>query len=472
MHIHPVILAGGGGTRLWPLSREQYPKQFQKLIGKKSLLQETLTRVQSPIFEKPLILCQHDHRFITAEQLRETQHEIEMMILEPQPRNTAAAAIVAALYYAEKNPDALLLLLPADHTISEANLFLTSVQKAISSAQQGNIITFGITPSYAETGYGYIEKGEPVSDVLYSVSRFVEKPEAEIAATYVEQGYLWNSGIFLSTAQSLVEAAEKYAPTILQSCRAALRRGARDHDFYRLDAYSFCNAPAISLDYAIIEKAENIMVLQVPFAWSDVGTWRAIYDTMPKDVDANALHGDAMQENCTSCLIHSEGVFTAALGVENLVIVATQDAVLVTQRDKAQDLRHFVEKLKNERRKEVIEHQRVFRPWGFYDVLDAQENARVKRISLRPYARLSLQRHTQRAEHWVVVSGTARITRGHEIFDLHTHESTFIAPGMLHRIENLFDTPLEIIEIQSGAHLSEDDIVRYEDAYGRVAVAS
>ena len=468
--IIPVILSGGSGTRLWPLSRRSRPKQFLPLIGDNSLFAETLGRVGADGWGAPLIVSADEHRFLVAECCRETQTTPQEIVLEPVPRNTAPAIATAALVAVEQDPDAVLLVLPSDHVIAEETVFREMVNKALPTAEAGDLVTFGVTPTAPETGYGYIRTGAALDGVEggYRVDGFVEKPDAVAAEAYLADGdYLWNSGMFLFQAKTFLEELDRYHPNILACCRRAIEGAERDLDFLRLDAEAFGANEAISVDYAVMEKTERAAVFRLACDWNDVGSWSAIAGLSEADIGGNVVDGDGIVLDCVNTYVRSEKLLVAALGVRDLAIVATDDAVLVLPKDRAQEVGRVIDALKVLGREEAVAHSRVYRPWGNYQNLDEGDGFLVKQIIVNPGAQLSLQRHNHRAEHWVVVDGTARVTRGDEVFDLGPNQSTFIPLGAVHRIENPGDKPLRIIEVQAGDHISEDDIERLEDVYNR-----
>lgn len=472
VHIHPVILSGGAGVRLWPMSREQYPKQFLPLCSDRSMLQDTALRVADPaVFAKPLIICNQEHRFVIAEQLRQAGLEAARIVLEPVGRNTAAAAAIAALIIAEQDPDGQLLLLPADHVIQDQAAFLNAVATAAGAATAGHLATFGIVPTAPETGYGYIRRGEAIDgqDGAFCVAAFVEKPPREQAERYVaEKSFFWNSGMFLLPARRYLAELERWEPAVLKACRAALAKGHSDLDFFRLEEEAFAAAPSTSIDYAVMERTDAAAVVPCSIGWTDVGAWSALWDIGVKDDGGNVCQGDAIAWDSRNCYVRSEdGALVAVLGLSDTVVVATEDAVLVAAKDRAQDIKPLVEHLKAQGRDEPRQHRRVHRPWGYYQSLHAGDRFQVKRLTVVPGARLSLQKHYHRAEHWVVVNGTALVTRGEEQILLRENESVYIPLGTPHRLENPGKVPLNLIEVQSGSYLGEDDIVRFDDHYGR-----
>ncbi|MCW2238554.1 mannose-1-phosphate guanylyltransferase/mannose-6-phosphate isomerase [Azospirillum canadense] len=469
--IVPVLLSGGAGVRLWPMSRELYPKQFLKLCSDKSLLQETALRVADrERYAAPIVVCNHEHRFIIAEQMREIGVQPDAVILEPHARNTAAACAVGALRALAVNPDALILVLPADHTIGNLAAFSQAIDRAAEAASAGHLVTFGIAPTGPETGYGYIRRGSPLRnqpDVHHVVS-FTEKPERAVAERYLAEGsYSWNSGMFLLPASTLVDELARYAPTVLNAARASLDRGRTDLDFYRLDADSFAQAPSISIDHAVMEQTDKAVEVPCDIDWADVGSWASLWQVGSKDRDGNVTHGDALTFGARDCYVRSEGPLTAVLGVDNVIVVNTGDAVLVAARDEVRNIKAVVEHLQRAGRTEPTTHRLVHRPWGSFQSIHAGERFQVKCLTVNPGARLSLQKHYHRAEHWVVVKGTALVTRDHEERLVYENESVYLPMGSVHRLENPGKVPLHLIEVQSGSYLGEDDIVRMEDTYGR-----
>jgi mannose-1-phosphate guanylyltransferase/mannose-6-phosphate isomerase len=469
--IHPVILSGGSGTRLWPMSRTHYPKQFLPLAGDQSLLQQAALRVAGvPGFAAPLVIANEEHRFLIAEQLREIGVVPQALLLEPVGRNTAPAIAVAALRLIDADLASLMLVMPSDHTIDDPAAFRAAVERATVAARAGFLVTFGVTPERAETGYGYIERGKalPGSEGAFKVARFVEKPDAATAERYVASGeFFWNSGIFLFPAALYVSELEQLRPDMLESCRRALSGARCDDDFVRLDKAAFAECPADSVDYAVMERTARAAVVPVRMGWSDLGSWVALWDAAQKDADCNALVGNVVAEDAKNCYLRSEAGLVAALGVEDMVVVATKDAVMLAPRGRAQDVRSLVARLVAENRGEAEALPRVHRPWGSYETLHAGHRVQVKHIIVNPGGKLSLQMHHHRAEHWVVVQGTARIRRGDDEIMLTEDQSTYIPLGTKHRLENPGKIPLHVIEVQSGAYLDEDDIVRFEDTYGR-----
>ncbi|HXM81929.1 MAG TPA: mannose-1-phosphate guanylyltransferase/mannose-6-phosphate isomerase [Burkholderiales bacterium] len=469
--LYPVILCGGTGTRLWPLSRRLRPKQFLPLVTDRTLLQDTILRIaQLPETEPPIVIGNHEHRFLVAEQLNELGIRPAVQILEPAGRNTAPALAVAALYVHRSDPDGLLLVLPSDHAIADVSAFREAVLAAGRIAERDLLTTFGIQPTEPHTGYGYVELGEPLPGERdsYRIRRFVEKPDAKTAQGYVDSGrFLWNSGMFMLPARLLLKELRTFRTEILAAAEKALDAAARDLDFLRLDAAAFEASPAESIDYAVMEKTSRGAVVRADIGWSDVGSWSALWDIGNKDQAENATRGDVHVQDASGCYIWSDSRLVFALGVKDLVIIETDDAVLVAERSRAQQVKDIVARLDREARSEHVSHTRVYRPWGYYESIDAGERFQVKRIMVKPGEALSLQMHRQRAEHWVVVSGLARVTRDDHVYDVRENESTFIPLGAKHRLENPTDKPLYLIEVQSGAYLGEDDIVRFDDRYNR-----
>lgn len=472
LRIFPVILSGGAGVRLWPMSREQYPKQLLPLYSERSMLQDTAQRVADPArFAEPLVICNQEHRFLIAEQMRQAGFGKARIVLEPVGRNTAAAAAVAALLVAEQEPDGQILLLPADHVILDQDMFLKTVTSAAAAASAGHLTTFGIVPTAPETGYGYIRRGDAIDgqDDAFHVAAFVEKPPREQAERYVaEKNFFWNSGMFLLPVRQYLAELERWEPAVLDTCRKALAQGRSDLDFFRLDEEAFAACPNISIDYAVMERTAAAAVVPCSIGWTDVGAWSALWDIGRKDEHGNVHHGDTIAWDSRDCYARSEdGALIALLGMTDTVVVATEDAILVAAKDRAQDIKPLVEHLKKQGRNEPLLHRRVHRPWGFYQSLHAGDRFQVKRLTVAPGARLSLQKHYHRAEHWVVVNGTALVTRGEEQILLRENESVYIPLGTAHRLENPGKVPLNLIEVQSGSYLGEDDIVRLDDHYGR-----
>jgi mannose-1-phosphate guanylyltransferase/mannose-6-phosphate isomerase len=467
--IHPVIMSGGAGSRLWPLSRQLYPKQLLPLAGERTMIQETAERVKGLHFASPFVVCNQEHRFLIAEQLREDGVKDPTIVLEPVGRNTAPVAAIASLLLAEKDPSALVLLMPADHVVEDKAAFAQAVEIATAAAREGAIATFGIQPQGPETGYGYIQRGEAtLTKGAYRVKRFVEKPDRDTAQSYLDAGdYFWNSGIFMFRAKTYLDELEQFEPEIAAQCREAVAKGRKDLDFFRLDDEAFTASPSKSIDYAVMERTTHAVVVPVDMGWSDVGSWQSLWEIAARDNAGNAKDGDVVALNVKNSYLRSEGPLVAAVGVEDVVVVATQDAVLVTRRGATQDVKKIVEEIERSGRHHHMHHRRVFRPWGSYDSIDHGERFQVKRIIVNPGGKLSLQMHHHRAEHWIVVAGTARVTCDDKVFMLNENESTFIPLGAKHRLENPGAIPLHLIEVQCGSYLGEDDIVRFEDTYGR-----
>lgn len=464
----PVIMTGGSGTRLWPLSRKQFPKQFLNLTSQDSMLQETLKRLVGIECDSPLLLANENHRFLVAEQVRQSGFSQSRIVLEPFGRNTAPALAVAALMEARRDPEHLLLVLAADHVIEDVAEFQQAVGRASQLAEQGRLVTFGIVPDAAETGYGYIRRGQPAGEQGFNVAEFVEKPDLATARDYVASGeFYWNSGMFLFKAGAFLQELERYAPELLACCREVVDSLQADADFSRISPELFEHCDDISVDYAVMEHTDLAAVVPLSVGWNDVGSWSALWQLSEKDDQGNALRGDIISQNSQNCLVTAEHRLVATVGVEDLIVVETKDAVMVAHRDQVQDVKKVVEQLKREQRSEADSNRQVFRPWGHYDSVDGGERYQVKRIFVEPGARLSVQMHHHRAEHWVVVSGTARVVcDGKEIL-LTENQSTYIPVGAVHSLENPGKIPLEVIEVQSGTYLGEDDIVRLDDIYGR-----
>ena len=468
----PVILSGGAGTRLWPLSRELYPKQLLALTGERTMIQQTALRLEGLAAGGPVVVCNEAHRFLVAEQLRQLGIEPQAIVLEPMGRNTAPAIALAAhaaikAAGAGAAGDPQLLVLPADHVIRDVPAFHKAVHLAVGAAQQGQLVTFGIVPTTPETGYGYIQRG-PASGGVHRIARFVEKPSAAVAKEFVVSGdYYWNSGMFLFGARRYLEELARFAPAIASTCGEAFAAAKADLDFTRIDKQLFGACPADSIDYAVMEKTSDAVVVPLAAGWSDVGSWAALHEASEPDAHGNVSRGDVICEDSQGCYLYSESRLVSAVGLKDHVVVETKDAVLVAPRSRVQDVKKLVFKLKEQGRYEHSLHREVFRPWGSYDSIENGPRFQVKRLKVKPGAVLSLQLHHHRAEHWIVVSGTAKITRGEEVFLLEENQSTYIPIGVRHRIENPGKIPLHIIEVQSGSYLGEDDIVRLEDHYGR-----
>ncbi len=468
--IIPVILSGGSGTRLWPVSRKSFPKQFWALASAKPMLAETALRAAGPGFAPPIVVASQAHRFVIAEQLREAGTSGARIVLEPVGRNSAPAIAIAALLAAETDPDSVLWIMAADAAITKPGALQEAVACAAAAARAGHVATFGMNPTAPETGYGYIAQGAPMAGLegVCRLERFVEKPDlARARAMLAEGGYLWNSGMFMFTARVVMEELERHAPAVLAAAKAALAASVTDLDFIRLGAAEFAAAPDISIDYAVAEPTTRAVVVPADIGWSDVGSWTALAALTPHDEAGNSAQGDALFEGTKNCFVRSEGMLTALLGVEELIVVTTPDAVLVASKAEAQNVKKIVERLKAEKRPEADQHPRVYRPWGYYEGLTLGERFQVKRIVVWPGQKLSLQKHFHRAEHWVVVNGVALVTRDAEQKLLQENESIYLPLGSVHRLENPGKIPLTLIEVQSGAYLGEDDIVRFEDTYGR-----
>jgi mannose-1-phosphate guanylyltransferase / mannose-6-phosphate isomerase len=465
----PVILSGGAGTRLWPLSRELYPKQLLALLGARTMLQQTALRVGGLDCAGPVVVCNEAHRFLVAEQLRALKITPRAIVLEPFGRNTAPAIALAALAALRDagEVDPLLLVLPADHVIRDTAVFQQAVRTALPAAEAGQLVTFGIVPGSPETGYGYIQRGAP-HGAAYAITRFVEKPDLARARQFLSAGdYYWNSGMFLFRAGRYLSELTRLAPEMAAACRAAFESGRTDLDFTRVDGDAFEDCPSDSIDYAVLEKTTGAVVVPLDAGWSDVGSWSALHEASDADADGNVSHGDVMQEDSQGCYLYAESRLVATVGLKDHVVVETKDAVLVAPKNRVQDVKKLVNRLKEQGRYEHSLHREVFRPWGSYDRVESGPRFVVNRLRINPGASQSLQLHHHRAEHWVVVSGTARITRGDEVFLLEENQSAFIPIGVTHRIENPGRIPLHLIEVQSGSYLGDDDIVRLQDQYGR-----
>ncbi|QJD98773.1 mannose-1-phosphate guanylyltransferase/mannose-6-phosphate isomerase [Massilia forsythiae] len=471
MKIYPVILSGGAGTRLWPLSRAVLPKQLLPLVTDKTMLQETALRVRGwPGLMAPLVVCGNDHRFLVAEQLRDVGITPHAIMLEPSGRNTAPAVAAAAQFLKAQDPDAVMLVLPADHVIEKNEAFRMAVERAAALVQDGSLATFGVVPTAPETGYGYIRRGEPLPgcDDCYRIERFVEKPDTDTAKGFVtDGGYYWNSGMFMFRADRFLDEIGAHAPAIASAAANAVADAYRDLDFCRLDEAAFGASPSDSIDYAVMEHTRDGVVVSADIGWSDVGSWSALADVQQRDANGNVQRGDVYLDNTSNTLVRAESRIVAVVGVQDLVVVETQDAVLVAHKDQVQRVKNVVEHLKVQERTEHLHHTRVYRPWGSYEGIDHGDRFQVKRITVKPGEKLSLQMHHHRAEHWIVVSGTARVTCGDKVTLLAENESTYIPLGTTHRLENPGKLPLHLIEVQSGSYLGEDDIVRFEDIYQR-----
>lgn len=468
--VYPVILAGGSGSRLWPLSRESLPKQLLRLVGDKTLLQDTVLRAQRACEHAPILICSEQHRFLIAEQLRELGTPPGRIVLEPVARNTAAAAAIAALMVQKADDKGLVLLLPSDHFIGNFHAFATAVNAAARAAAHGYITTFGIQPTGPETGYGYIRMGAPLAEApdCRSVDRFVEKPDRASAQEMLAVGnHLWNGGMFAYDPAVFLSELARCEPLILEAAKAALDRSVSDLEFLRLDREAYALAPAKSVDYAVMEHTPKAAVCRFDAAWGDLGSWRSIWEVSASDAQGNVTTGDVMLEDVSGSFVRSDDRLTAVVGLDDVIVVSTTDAVLVSSKDRAQDVRAIVERLKAQGRREYRDNRITHRPWGSFEGIGIGERYQVKQITIKPGASISLQMHHHRAEHWIVVRGTARVTRGEETYLLQENESTFIPLGVKHRLENPGLIPLQIIEVQSGTYLGEDDIVRFEDRYGR-----
>ena len=468
--IVPVILSGGSGSRLWPLSREHYPKQLLAFIGEQTMLQETARRLEGALdVGRAVVICNEEHRFLVAEQLREIGRLPQDILLEPFGRNTAAALTLAALTIKAQAPNTVMLVMPADHMIRDLDAFHAAVKKGQHEALAGKLVTFGVVPTLPETGYGYIRKGARLaSGDVYQVDRFVEKPDAVTARAYLESGgYFWNSGIFMMTAERWLEEIQRFRPDIAEASTTAWREGRRDLDFFRIGKDAFSRCPSESIDYAVMEKTDSAVVIPLAAAWSDIGAWSSLWEASQRDSDGNVLRGDVAAVDTRDTLLIAKHRFVAAVGLRDVIVVETADAVLVAHKDRAQEVKAIVNFLKEAKRSEHVTHRKVYRPWGCYEGVDVGETFQVKRITVNPGAALSLQMHHKRAEHWIVVKGTAKVTRGDDVFTLIANQSTYIPIGTKHRLENPDTIPLEMIEVQSGSYLGEDDIVRFEDKYNR-----
>jgi mannose-1-phosphate guanylyltransferase/mannose-6-phosphate isomerase len=468
--IVPVILSGGSGTRLWPVSRESFPKQLWPLLSDRTLMQETALRAAGPEFAPPIVVCNQEHRFLIAEQLRAAGIHDARILLEPVGRNSAPAIAAAAVLVAETDPNAVLWMMAADASIADEPALRTALQVAATAARAGYVVTFGMRPTAAETGYGYIEIGAPLRDAagVHAVARFREKPDVETAARLVADGrHLWNSGMFVFTVGTLLEELETHAPDVLPAVRQAVADRTADLDFIRLGVAAFTSCPSISIDYAVAERSGRAAVVPADLGWSDVGSWSALWELGAKDSAGNVAVGDVVLEGAENCYVRSDGMLAAVVGLKDAVVVVTEDAVLAMHRGHAQDVKKIVERLKAAGRPEAVAHNRSYRPWGYYESLIQGDRFQVKRIVVMPSRQLSLQSHYHRAEHWVVVNGTARVTRDQDVLIVRENESVYLPLGCVHRLENPGRIPLTLIEVQSGAYLGEDDIVRLQDTYGR-----
>jgi mannose-1-phosphate guanylyltransferase/mannose-6-phosphate isomerase len=467
-HILPVIMCGGSGTRLWPASRDSMPKQFIDLLGEHSTFQTAVQRVTAPdVFLRPTVISSNDVRFIVAEQLAQIEAQADI-ILEPVQRDSAAAIAVAACHAARIHPETVVLVIAADHVIDDPAAFAASCRAAFEAAHQGYIMTLGVVPHYPATSYGYIQPGKGLEgNDAFRVDRFVEKPNAETAQSYIDQGFLWNSGNFMFRADVMIEELGRFQPEILAAAQQALERAVTDLDFIRLDQETFRQAPKISIDYAVMERTERAGVLPVSFSWSDIGSWGALWDASPRDEAGNALRGNVEMVEARNSLVHSDDILTTVVGIDDIVVVAKPDAVLVTSRSRSELVKDLVVSMRAKQRPEASEHIRMYRPWGWYQRIDRGSRFQVKRIMVQPGGRLSLQKHHHRAEHWVVVRGTAEVVVNQDAVMLHENESVYIPIGAVHRLTNPGRIPLELIEVQVGSYTGEDDIIRVEDVYGR-----
>jgi len=470
MKIVPVILSGGSGTRLWPLSRKEYPKQYLPLAGDNTMLQETILRLSGlDNLADPIIICNADHRFLVAEQCQQIDIKNPVILLEPVGRNTAPAIAAAALQSINSLDDAVLLVLSADHVIQDVDAFHQAINIANQQAQEGKLATFGIVPTDANTGYGYIRASKDDSDDAHKVEEFVEKPDLQTAQAYLEQGnYLWNSGMFMFKAATLIDELTVHSLDIVNSVNDAVNNAAQDLDFIRLDKQAFESSPSDSIDYALMEKSDNVVVVPLDAQWNDIGAWSALHEIGIKDTNGNVIKGDVITQDTTNTYINANHHIVATIGVDNLIVVDTSDATFIATQDKAQEVKSLVESLQSDGRDEGVMHRKVYRPWGWYDSIESGKHFQVKRLHVNPGAELSLQMHHKRAEHWVVVSGTATVVNGEDTSTLKEGESTYIPIGTTHSLENQTNKPLEVIEVQSGVYLGEDDIVRFKDIYGRI----
>ena len=467
--IVPVIMCGGAGTRLWPVSRESMPKQFVPLVGPDSTFQQVLARIDDPeLFDKPIVITNTDFRFVVAEQLRDRGIAADI-VLEPVRRDSGPAVTVAALLGAMRNPDAIVLVLAADHVIRKPEAFRDACRQAAHAAAQGQIVTFGITPTHPATNYGYIRPGAAFDGTaVRTAEAFVEKPDAATAAGYMADGYLWNSGNFLFQAATMLDEIERFEPEMATAAKEAVAGIRHDLDFLRLAAEPFARAPKKSIDYAVMERTRRAAVVPADLGWSDVGSWSAVWEVLDRDRDGNAVEGPVVVMDSRDSLVRSDGsVLTTVIGLDNVVVVATEDAVLVASREKSEGVKALVERLKSQNARAAVEHRRIYRPWGYYQDVDLAERYRVKRIVVKPGSKLSLQKHFHRSEHWVVVKGIAEVTLGEDIRSVHENESIYIPLEGVHRLANPGRIPLELIEVQVGSYLGEDDIVRLDDVYGR-----
>lgn len=466
----PVILSGGNGSRLWPLSRQLNPKQFLPIADDSlSMLQATIRRLDGLHVSPPCLICNEEHRFLAAEQLRTLGIDNASILLEPVGRNTAPAVALAAIQALEKEHDPVLLVLAADHLIKDVDAFHRAIETALPFAQAGKLVTFGIVPTHAETGYGYLQKGASAGEGGYAVQSFVEKPDSETAERYLASGeHFWNSGMFMFRASRYLEELQRWQPEMLDACRRASAQSEQDMHFVRIGKEAFAACPEDSIDYAVMEKTEDAVMVPLDAGWSDIGSWSALWDVSDKDAQGNVHKGDVLSHDSHNNYVHADYRLVTTVGVENLIIVETKDTIMVAHKDKAQEVKRIVEQLKREERCEHLNNREVYRPWGMYDSIDQGQRYQVKRITVKPGAKLSVQMHHHRAEHWIVVSGTAQVTNGDETYMVTENQSTFIPIGQIHALENPGMIPLELIEVQSGTYLGEDDIVRFSDNYGRV----
>ncbi|MGI2140649.1 mannose-1-phosphate guanylyltransferase/mannose-6-phosphate isomerase [Shewanella baltica] len=470
MKITPIIMAGGSGSRLWPLSRQQFPKQFLTLLGTQSMLQATIARLKDIEHAPAIVICNEEHRFVVAEQFLQSKTANSGIILEPVGRNTAPAIALAAFKALSEGSDPLLLVLAADHVIKDEKAFCDSVNRAVTLAGNGDLVTFGIVPTQVETGYGYIKRGEiGDSGIGYKVAQFVEKPSYDVANEYVNSGdYYWNSGMFLFKASVYLAELKLYRPDIFTACEKAMSETVSDFDFVRINKESFESCPDESIDYAVMEKTHHAVVVPMDCGWSDVGSWSALWEVSDKDDNGNVFRGDVISHDSQNIYVNASDKLVTTIGLNDVVIVETKDAILVSKMSAVQQVKGIVQQLKSNERNEWLHHREVYRPWGQYDSIDNGDRFQVKRITVKPGAKLSVQMHHHRAEHWIVVSGTAKVTNGEKVILLTENQSTYIPVGVIHALENPGKVPLELIEVQSGSYLGEDDIVRFEDRYGRV----
>jgi len=469
MQIIPVILSGGSGTRLWPLSRKQHPKQYLPLASDNTMLQETILRLNGlDNLANPIIVCNADHRFLVADQCQQIDITNPVILLEPVGRNTAPAIAAAALQSLKQADDVVLLVLSADHVIQDVEVFHQAINIASQQAQEGKLATFGIVPTDANTGYGYIKSSKDNIDGVYKVEEFVEKPNLKTAQSYLEQGnYLWNSGMFMFKATTLIDELTTHSPKIIASVNNAVNNAKQDLDFIRLDKQAFESSPSDSIDYALMEKSDNVVVVPLDAQWNDIGSWSALHDIGNKDINGNVIKGNVIAQDTSNTYIYANHHTVTTIGVDSLIVVDTPDATFIATQDKAQEVESIVESLQADGRDEGTIHRKVYRPWGWYDSIESGKHFQVKRLHVNPGAELSLQMHHKRAEHWVVVNGTATVVNGEEVLTLKEGESTYIPIGAMHSLGNKTNEPLEVIEVQSGIYLGEDDIVRFKDAYGR-----